>query len=233
MRRCACCCSKPAARQRRSGDHDAGQVGVADRIEVRLGLCDGAGARPAESAHHVPARQGARRLERDQRDDLHSRPSVLFRSLGARRQSGLGIRGAAALFQEVGAQRDGRDAVSRRRWAAGRLALHRSPCRPPGVPGRGRAAAIQGRRALRLQPADAGERRRLLPEEHPRRKTPQRRRCVPDAGAVAPEPRSAIAVPGDEARRSKARRAVGHRVPARRQARSARAPRGRSSCAAA
>ena len=70
--------------------------------------------------------------------------------------------------------------------------------------------------------ADAGQCRRLLPEEHPRREAPQRRRRVPDAGAVAPESRSAIAMPGheDRVRRQESRR---HRIPARRQARTARA----------
>ena len=92
----------------------------------------------------------------------------------------------------------GETRVSRRRRSARGVALHRSACGPQGVPRRGRAAAVQGRRALRLQSADAGQRRRLLPEEHPRRKTPQRRRRVPDAGVVAAESRSAIAVPGHE-----------------------------------
>ncbi len=91
---------------------------------------------------------------------------------------------------------------------------------------------LQGRRALRLQHAVAGQRRRLLPEEHPRRKAPQRRGRIPDAGVVAPEPRSAIALPGDEAalRRQEGRR---HRIPPRRQARDRRARHARSCCAAA
>ena len=220
---------RAAARGRRparrgSVDRHAGQVGVADRLEVRLGLRDGARAGPAESPHRLSARQGPRRLERDQRDDLHSRPPVLFRSLGTRRQHRLGIRSAAAVLQEVRAQRAGRNAVSRRRWSARGVDVHRSACRPQGVPRRGGATRLQGRRALRLQPAVAGQHRGLLPEEHPRRQTAQRRRRVPHAGADAAESRSALAVPGHEAdlRGQEGRRG---RVPARRQAGAGARPR--------
>ena len=123
------------AGQRRSGDHDSGQMGVADRIEVRLGLCDGARARLAESPHHLSARQGARRLERDQRDDLHSRPPVLFRSLGARRQSRLGIRRACCRISR---------SPSATKWARRRIAAAtgRWRCRsaPIRMPATGRSS---------------------------------------------------------------------------------------------
>jgi choline dehydrogenase-like flavoprotein len=51
------------------------------------------------------ARQGAGRLEFDQRDDLHPRPAGRLRPLGGTGQRGLGLVGCAALLPEVRAQR--------------------------------------------------------------------------------------------------------------------------------
>ena len=86
------------------------------------------------------------------------------------------------------------------RGADGELAV--SLCTDPHAGHRAflQAAAqhgYQARRALRLQHAVAGEHRRLLPEEHPRRQAAQRRGCVPEAGAVAAQSRSALAGAGD------------------------------------
>ena len=70
---------------------------------------------------------------------------------------------------------------------------------------RGHACRLPRRRALRFQRAQPGRRRRLLPEEHPRRPAAQRRRGVSDAGDVAPEPRRALPRGGDATDRGRAR----------------------------
>ncbi len=131
---------------------------------------------------------------------------------------GWGYEALLPYFKKSETQRAGRDDVSRRRWSARGIDVHRSARRPQGVPRRGGPTWLQGGRALRLQHALAGQRCGLLPEEHPRRKAPQRRGRVSDAGVGAPESRGALALPGDEValRRQEGRR---HRVPARRQAR--------------
>ena len=68
------------------------------------------GARPQRPRARLPARQGARRLHRDQRHDLHARPGGGLRPLAPARQRRLGLGRRAALFPEVRGQLPRRDA---------------------------------------------------------------------------------------------------------------------------
>ena len=203
----------------RSGDHDARQLGVADRIEVRLGICHRAGARLAEPPHHVPARQGAWRVERDQRDDLHPRSPALLRSLGAGRQSRAG-----ATTTCCRSSRSPRATSWARRRIAAATARWRCRCAPIRTPATGRSSPRWPNNGYKadarydfnmpspVNVAGYYQKNILDGKRH------SAADAFLDAGAGAPEPRSALALPGDEAalRRQEGRR---HRIPARRQAR--------------
>ena len=65
----------------------------------RLVLQDRAGAGPQRPRARLSARQGDRRLVRDQRHDLHARPGRRLRPLAPARQSRLGLGRRAALLQ--------------------------------------------------------------------------------------------------------------------------------------
>ena len=134
------------------------------------------------------------------------------------RQSGLGLRRCAAAVQAIGAQRERRLGVPGRRRPAGRQLLLGSARRPSRVPDRRHPWRLPLRRALRFQRAQPGRRRRLLPEEHPRRPAAQRRGRVPGAGDVAPQPRRALPR-GRHAPGRGGHAGGGRRVPARRTAR--------------
>ena len=66
----------------------------------------------------LAARQGAGRLERDQRDGVHPRAAGRFRRMAALGQSGLGLVRRAAVFPQAGGQHARARRVARR--AAGR-----------------------------------------------------------------------------------------------------------------
>ena len=138
----------------------AGRADLADRqpllrLEVRVG---------ARAAHERPqglprARQGARRLELDQRDDLPARQPARHRALGARPRHGVvGLRALPAVLQEDGDVPGGRRRVPRRRRARcsssaarPRTRSSRRSSRPPSRPAtRSRATSTAtARRASR------------------------------------------------------------------------------------
>ena len=119
---------------------------------------------PRRPQRLLAARQGARRLQRDQRHGVRARASQRLRRLGSARQSGLGLGRRAALLQ------DARDAqprcrrLARRRWADARAGRRRRSA--PAV--RGLSA---GRRAGRAGPIRGLQRplhggRRPLSDHH-------------------------------------------------------------------
>ena len=112
-------------------------------------------ARPAEPPHRVSARQGARRVERDQRDDLHSRPSPLFRSVEGAGQPRLGLRRrAAAVPAQSNATRAAKPSIA--------AAMVRSRCRtaPIRTPATGRSWPRRGRTGSRPTRASISTSRR-------------------------------------------------------------------------
>ena len=153
------------------------------RLEIRVRARAGDG-RPDGLPR---ARQGARRVELDQRDDLPAREPDGLRALGGRARDGvLGVRQLPAVLQADGDVPRRRRRVPRRRRAA------RARARPGGrraVPG-----VLPGRPAGRL-PAD--ERRQRLPPgglrgvrpQHPSRPPAERGAGLPAPGHEAPEPR--------------------------------------------
>ena len=102
------------------GDHAvrAGADGAGQ--DQQLGVRHGAAEGPQRPHRLSAARQGARRLLRDQRHGLYPRPPQRLRSMGLARQSRLVVRRRAALFQALGGQRRFRRRVSRQGRAAGR-----------------------------------------------------------------------------------------------------------------
>ena len=102
--------------------HDPCGVPGAVQVEPRLGPARRAGAGARQPPPVPAARPDARRLQLDQRDDLHPRQPRRLRRLGGRRVRRLGLRRRAAVLQALGGQRARRGRVPRRR--AGR-------CRSP------------------------------------------------------------------------------------------------------
>ena len=110
------------------------------------------------------ARQGARRLELDQRHDLHSRPSRRLRRLGGGRRQGLELQRSPPLFHQGRGERARRGPVSREARAAsglrgplaqsfdGRLRRGGGRGRPRQEPGFQRRRPGR-RRALSVHPA--------------------------------------------------------------------------------
>ena len=191
----------------------AGRADLADRqpllrLEVRV---------RARAAHERPqglprARQGARRLELDQRDDLPARQSARHRALGARPRHGVvELRALPAVLQEDGDVPGRRRRVSRRRRAA---AARARPGHEPALHGvlRGDPAG-RVHAHLRRQRLPPGGLRALRPQ-HPARPAAERGAGLPAPRARAPEPRAA------DARAGHARAVRGHargrrRVPRR------------------
>ena len=153
------------------------------RLEVRVR------ARAAhERAARLPRpRQGPRRVELDQRDDLPARQPDGLRALGGRPgHGGLGLRPLPAVLQEDGDVPRGRGRVARRQRPARARARAGDE---PAVPG-----VLQGLRGGRL-PADEGRQRlpagglRALRPQHPQRPALQRRGGLPAPGHGPAEPR--------------------------------------------
>ena len=173
------------------------------RLEVRVRARAG-----DERAAHLPrAREGARRLELDQRDDLPARQPARLRALGRRSGDGeLGLRPLPALLQADGDLPRRRRRVARRRRAADARAR---PCDEPAVPGvlRGGAAGRlpADQRRQRLPP---GGLRRVRPQHLPR-PAPERRARVPAPGAGPAQPRGPHAHDGQPRAASTGTRAVG------------------------
>ncbi len=72
------------------------------QIAARLELRDRAAGTSSRPGALLAARESSRRLEFDQRHDLHPRESGGLQRLGGAGKSWLGVRGGAALFSEVG-----------------------------------------------------------------------------------------------------------------------------------
>ena len=144
------------------------------------------GVRGARAA--LAAREGARRVERAQRDDLRARPPRRLRRLGSARERRLGLRRRPAALQALGGLRPRGGRVPRRRRApVGDHALRAAP----GDRG-GRGGGPGGRRPVqrRLERRRA-RRRRLLPAEHPGRSAPRCRGGLPASRARRAQPHGA------------------------------------------
>ncbi len=109
------------ARGRRRGlparDPHPGRVPGAVQVELRLGPRGRARAGARQPPPVPPPRQDARRLQLDQRDDLHPRQPRRLRRVGRRRLHGLGLRRGAAVLQALGGQRARRGRLPRGRRA--------------------------------------------------------------------------------------------------------------------
>ena len=131
----------------------------------------------------LAARQGARRLERHQRPDLHPRPARRLRRLGKRaRRARLGLSRGAAVLQALRALRRRRERVPRRARRARRLRPAQRPSVLRGVARRGRRGRPAAHR--RLQRRTTG-RPRPLPAHAARPLALRRGERVPRAGAAA------------------------------------------------
>ena len=134
-----------------------------------LDVPDHAASRAGRAGDLPAARQGRRRIERDQRDGLCPRPGRGFRRMEAARQSRLGLGRGARRLQAHGGPRAGCLRLARRRRSA--------PCRKRRRRGSSADAAFRqgGRRsgpALQPGPQRRDQRgRRLLPDHHARRPT--------------------------------------------------------------
>ena len=117
-----------------------------------LGVLDRAAAALAQDQPVLAARQGARRLERAERDDLHPRREVRLRRLGLQRRTRLVLPRRPAVLQEVGGLRGRPERVPR----------HRRPA--PGHPHQG------------AEPGDARDDRGRRGDRRAAQRRPQRRR---------------------------------------------------------
>ena len=180
------------------------------RLEVRVR----AGAVHGRPQGLPRPRQGARRLQLDQRDDLPARQPARLRALGGRQGHGLlGLRALPAVLQADGD-------LPRRRRRSGAAAAVRScssagPANEPAVRRvlRGRAAGRTPahRRRERLPP---GGLRGLRPQRAPRPPA-QRRPRLPAPGDVAPQPPRGDPGDGDRARARRRPRDRGRLPPLR------------------
>ena len=130
----------------------------------------------------LAARQDARRLELDQRPDLHPRPARGLRPLGRARQHRLGLRRRAAVLHRVGRQPARRERVPRRRRTAARLRHRREARADRGLHRRRRRDRRAAHRRLQRR---APGRRRLLPAQHLEGLALQHREGLSRAGAPA------------------------------------------------
>ena len=171
-------------RQRPLAQHqDPGRVPEAVSHQARLGVRDRARAVCGRARALHPARQGAGRLELDERDALRARPAAGLRRLGGPGRHRLGLPRRAPILHEVRGQRARGVRLPRcGRTAAGqRAALAATAGSAPA--GRQRGGGHPAHR--RLQRAGAG--RRVDVPGDPAQRTPlQRRRCVPAPGAARP-----------------------------------------------
>ena len=161
-----------------------------DRVEaVRLVLRLGAGAVHARPPGHARPRQGARRVELHQRDDLPTREPARLREVGLGSGSReLGLRALPPLLQAHGDLRRGCGRVPGRRGAAGRRARAGDKSAVRGV--------LRGGAGGGLWPDDGRER---VEPGGLRALRPQRQ-----AGS-APERSRRVSAPGSEAAESRGR----------------------------
>ncbi len=165
----------------RQGDPDPGRVLEAVQVQVRLGLRDDAPGGAGRQADLLPAREDARRVQRDERDDAPPRPPGGLRCLARRLGLGgdeavpPGVRGGVVLrLRREGPQPD--DAgVPRRRRAVGRRIRERPPSREPRGRGtRARPSAQGAPLHRRRRVAEAGP-RAGQPDDRDRRPGPRNR----------------------------------------------------------
>ena len=164
----------------------AGDVPAGVQVRPRLGPAGRGRARPRRAAALSAARQGDRRLELDQRDDLPARQPARLRRLGGRRRDGVELRRGAPVLQALRGQRARRERVSRRRRAARRLRqpFHEPPDRRPA-----RGCGAGGLRADRRPDRRSARGRVAVPAHAEKRPALQRRRRVPPPGRGPAEPR--------------------------------------------
>ena len=167
------------------------------RLEVRVR----AGAEHGRPQGLPRTRQGARRFQLDQRDDLPARQPARLRALGGRQGHGLvGLRALPAVLQAHGDLPRRRRRMARRQRSAGaRARAGEEPVVRRVLRGRAAGRTPAHRRRERLPP---GGLRGLRPQRAPRPPA-QCRPCLPAPGDVAAQPPRGDAGDGD---RSRARR---------------------------
>ena len=183
--------------ERRSGhpgaaarSRSARQIAVdspADRLRqddverhLQLALQHRSGSQHERPAHLLAARQDTRRLEFDQRPDLHPRAARGLRPLGRTRQHRLGFRRRAALLRQIRGQPARRDPLSRWRRAAEGVRHRREKRTHRGFHRRRGAGRCETHRRFQRRPAG---RCRLLPAHHPQGLAGQHRQGLPRHGA--------------------------------------------------
>ena len=170
-------CERAAARGGAAGHQRkhsrAARLPAARAHGGRLGLLLRAGTPLRLPPHPATARQSARRVIVDQRDDLHPRQPARLRRLGRRR---LVVGRPLPLLPEGRGQRARRVALARRRRAS---PGEREPLAQPhhrGLRRRGRASRAGSQRGLQRRGTG---RRGDLPGDAPRRAARERRRRIP------------------------------------------------------
>ncbi len=124
----------------------------------RLDDADCRGTGPERALARLSAGQGAGRVHRNQRHDLHARPGGRLRPLAPARQYRLGMGRRPALFREVGGQFPRRDTAARRRRRVGCGPAAAALGHPGSLPRRGRgdrdpaARRLQRRQQRRFRP---------------------------------------------------------------------------------
>ena len=179
--------SRAAARSRRArpasvDSHPARLRQAVRRRAGELALQVGARARTAQPADHPAARQGAGRIELDQRPALSARPARRLRPLAAARQHRLELRRRAALLPPLGGPGARRGRAARHRRAARRLQRVRAASAVRGLHRIGAAGRLSAQR--RLQRADPGG-RRLFPAHREERPPLVDRGRLSEGGAAA------------------------------------------------
>ena len=124
----ACCCSRPAAPTARLDPRADRLRAHFQRSALQLDVRGAARSRARQPPRLLAARQGARRLELDQRHGVRARPAGRLRRLARRGQPGLVVRRRAALLQEARGSRLGRLRVPRRRRPGVRQPTSRRAC---------------------------------------------------------------------------------------------------------
>ena len=190
---------QPAQRLRRGGaadrgraprplaeDQDPRRLRPAVPDEARLGLCLRARARLRGAVALRSPRQGARRLQLDERDALRPRPPRRLRRLaGRRRMHRLGLERRAALLQALRAPRGRRESVARGR----RPAQRRAAPQPPSAHRPDRQGRARGRLRARPRPQRRRPGRDLHRRDHDQARSPlERRRRVPPSRRRPAEP---------------------------------------------
>ena len=198
---------RPLRLQDRPAGAHAGGAAVPDRQPpLRLEVRDRPGAGPRRPPRLPRPRQGARRVQQHQRDDLPARQPARLRALGRRAgDEGVGLPPLPALLQEDGDLPRRRRRVARRRRAAeARARPGDQPAVRRVLPGRDRGRLPAHRRRQRLPP---GGLREVRPQRLPRPPALRGAR-LPAPGARPEEPprrdpglRHRRPVPGQAGRR--------------------------------